>query len=375
MPQIPLEIRVSDDKLSQIKGWRVHRNIRIGSMNFNPFNHGSSSLSSSSSIHGNYFDTIDDEMLADQNDDDDDNDNDYWPESFNIATDSIKQICQLKFQQTRIEVYTRYMSNDHDSGREASLVNRRHLIRITKIIKNMIRVSDKKIIRILRGNIIEGVSSGIANVEIISPITGNIIGSKRIEVDTERLNITNMKVSLISGIRMEIEPVDGHGNQNLWMVRTSLLNSLTKQYQEALLDARLYFSDHTSLYLSDISPNDYHLTINTFKGVVDNVTRNNVMENYDEIGSFIYDIPRIIALMPGQGELIHMTIDSIRSCQRKKSKPLSSSFVNVDVNFELPNSMFSLQNDAIHYRRYGTSNTAGIRHHSPSIIINQTVIN
>lgn len=183
-----------------------------------------------------------------------------------------------------------------------------------------------------------------------------------------------MKVSLISGVRMEIEPVDGHGNQNLWMVRTSLLNSLTKQYQEALLDARLYFSDHTSLYLSDIPPNDYHLTINTFKGVVDNITRNNVMENYDKIGSFIYDIPRIIALMPGQGELIHMTIDSIRSCQRKKSKPLSSSFVNVDFNFELPNSMFSLQNDAIHYRRYGT-NTAGIRHHSPSIIINQTVIN
>ncbi|OTF69277.1 hypothetical protein BLA29_001898 [Euroglyphus maynei] len=332
---------------SEIRGrWFVHRHIRFGSMNFN---HGSSS-----SLQANHFDDV---MLADQPNDDDDDQFGYWPESFN----SIRQICQLKFQQARIEVYTRYTSSDHDSGREASLVNRRHLIRITKIVQNMIRVSDKKIIRILRGNIIEGVSAGTANVELISPITGAIIGSKRIQVNTELENITNMKVHLISGIRMDIEPV-GRANPNIWIVRTSLMDSLTKQYQEALLEARLYFSDQTSTYLSDVSPDDYHLTINTFKGVVDNVTRNNAMENRAEIGSFIYDMPRIIALMPGQGERIHMTIDSIRSCQKKKSKPLSSSFVNVDVNIELPNSMFSLQNDAIHYRRYGTI------HHNQTVI-------
>ncbi|XP_046910174.2 transmembrane protein 132C dtn isoform X3 [Dermatophagoides farinae] len=373
MPQIPLEVRVSDDKLSQIKKWRVHRPInRIGSMNSNLPNHGSSS------INENHFDTIDDEMLADQND----NDDGYWPELINIPNSIQPQICQLKFQQTRIEVYTRYMSSDHDSGREASLVNRRHSIRITKIVQNMIRVSDKKILRILRANIIEGVSAGTANVEIISPITGAIIGSKQIEVNMERESITNMKVHLISGIQMEIEPV-GQLNQNIWMVRTSLINSLTKQYQEALLEARLFFSDQTSTYLSEISPNDYHLTINTFKGVVDNVTRDNVMQNRgEEIGTFIYEIPRIIALMPGQGESIHMTIDSMHSCheqkknsQQQQQQPLSSSFINVDVNFESPNSMFSLQNDAIHYRRFGGNGAVakGItRHDLSSSIINQT---
>lgn len=348
MPMLPLEVRVTDEKLSQIEGWRVHR--QKSPQPSLPFNrYGQFGGTGSASIIQDRFDLIDEQMLSD------------WAD--------ITPVCQLKFQQARIEVFTRYQSSDHDSGREASLVNRKHLILITNLVRNFIRVSDKKVLTI-RGNIVEGVSVGRADIEVISPITGAVIGSKQIEVNLDKESITKMQVRLVSGIKMAIEPYRLANHQNIWMVKTNFIDTLTKQYQEALLDTRLYFSDQTSVYLSEISPNDYHLSIKTLKGVVDNVTRTDGISNSIEGSSFLYEMPRIIALMPGQGELIHTGLEVIPACQqsnKKQQQPLASTYVSVDVNFELPERMFALQNDAIHYRRYGT-NFGG--HHT----LNQTVI-
>lgn len=339
MPLIPLDVRVSDNKLSQIKGWRVpHLSKRI--ISYENYAENSPPLG----------EILDEEMLLDEGIQESGK---YWSSASASISNPFINNCRLRFQQTRVEVYTRFLSSDQNSGREASLLNRRHSLDITHLVRNLIRVSDNKVLR-LRGNIVEGMSVGRADVEIISALTGSVIGSREIRVTTDRESITQMEVRPISGISLDVQPFESNSH-NIWSVKTTLHSKLTKQYQEALLDARLYFSDRSSVSLSEIMPTDYKMTIRTFKGVVENVTRESApYAGISSHSTFIHEIPRIIALLPGQGELVHLTLDLVHACQRKKSQPLAAAFADIDVDFELPDSVSSsLQNDAIFNRRFG----------------------
>ncbi|KPM05329.1 hypothetical protein QR98_0037900, partial [Sarcoptes scabiei] len=286
MPSLPLEVVVSDTKLSQIKGWRVHRLVRrISSSHHHSHNKQKDHLVALGdemmladdphphSLHGHHLNHH--------------NQNHYQSQSSPLFH---QKTCQLKFQQARVEVYTKFLSNDPDSGREASLINKRASVRITNLVKQFLRVSDRKILR-NRGNLIEGLAFGKAQVEIISPITGAVIGSKQIEVNQDRESIVEMQIRLISGIEINVEPsrsvpfypwTSSKSNPmnrlkdtliDFWSVKTRFTDKLTKQYQEALLDIKLIFSDQKVTFLSEISSNDYHLMIETYGGVVDNLTR------------------------------------------------------------------------------------------------------
>ena len=117
MPLIPLDVRVSDNKLSQIKGWRVP----FLPKRLSPFGDFTDN-SAVGSMNENRFDFLDQQMLLDESVPENEK---YWTASASSSSSSTNS-CRVRFQQTRVEVYTRFLSTDHNSGREASLLNRRH---------------------------------------------------------------------------------------------------------------------------------------------------------------------------------------------------------------------------------------------------------
>lgn len=127
-----------------------------------------------------------------------------------------------------------------DSGRIQYLINRRTLLRITDLVQPWLRVADPKTAS-LRGRILEGRAMGRTDVQVLSPLTGRVIGAKEIRVGSDRVTITRLVVRVVSGLQLNITPEND--KENKYIAETSVTRRLTAQYQEGLLDMDLEFSD------------------------------------------------------------------------------------------------------------------------------------
>ncbi|KAL3270215.1 hypothetical protein HHI36_009271 [Cryptolaemus montrouzieri] len=310
MPEFALDLQVADFRLSQIKSWRVpdYHPSNIKSMR-KKRSYGSS-----------------------------------WGNSGNVPDDLgnivEKPTCRLRYQQTPVEVYAHFMAVDHESGRVSYLINRRTWLRVTDLVLPLLRVSDPRIAS-LHGRILQGRSMGRTEVQVLSPITGRVIGAKEIRVVNDKVGISKLSVEVVSGLQLNISP--DSSIENGYMAETSVTRKLTAQYQEGLLDIELEFSDGTKTPLRDIADSDYHL----------------VVESLDpEVVAFAPMVashhPRVIAVGEGSGDLLQVTLllsEECRMSARSKIKglgPLAQASANVIVDFsssDLPHRPDILQND------------------------------
>lgn len=300
MPEFPLEVNVADFRLSQIKGWRVpdesYRNL------------------------GKIKRSVDDGK-------------DFWnspginsmvTEDIDNGVDEDKQnaICKLRFQQSPVEVYARFLAADHDSGRVSYFVSRRTWLRVTDLVLSLLRVSDPRIAS-LHGQIVQGRSIGRTEVQVLSAISGRVIGAKELRVGSDKVSLTKLKVSIVSGLQLNIVPDTGIDNG--YIAETSVTRKLTAQYQEGLLDMELEFSDGSRSPLRDISIADYSL-------VVDSLS--------PEVVAFAPMVasphPRVIAVGEGKGELLKVALLIPEVCRigvGKRIPPLLSATAQVQVDF------------------------------------------
>ncbi|RWS30959.1 Transmembrane protein 132C-like protein, partial [Leptotrombidium deliense] len=310
MPTFPLELKLSDSKLSQIKGWKTPHFRR------KPASHGNAyTQSEHQSMDGKtgHFNTHRNSLLADD------------------ASRSENEIgCRLRYQQAYVQVYTRFMSSDQNSGRESSLLSRKVGVEVTQLVLPYLRVTDPKV-ALLRGNIVEGLSSGKCDIQVVSPITGRPMVSAEVKVGTDKETITQLEVNLVAGLSLHVMPDDSL--PNVWIAKSSITQKLGRQYQEGLLDIKVHFSDQTITSLSDITDSDYHLSIDTFE---------NGAVAYAPVLGLPY--PRVIAIGQGKGQLLHVALEVPNQCQRKRTQPLAMSYVDIHVDFT-PNPT-NLQNDA-----------------------------
>lgn len=84
---------------------------------------------------------------------------------------------------------------------------------------------------------------GRTDVQVLSPITGRVIGAKEVRVGSDRVSISRLIVRVVSGLQLNITP--DNAIENGYMAETSVTRRLTAQYQEGLLDMDLEFSDGT----------------------------------------------------------------------------------------------------------------------------------
>ncbi|KAJ8932719.1 hypothetical protein NQ314_014414, partial [Rhamnusium bicolor] len=312
MPEFPLELSVADTRLSQLKSWRV------------PDYHPSSSKSRRKKrSYGNGW---------------------SGPGSNDMGNVVDKPVCRLRYQQTSVDVYAHFFATDHDSGRTTYLINRRTWLRVTDLVLPWLRVSDPRIAS-LHGRILQGRSMGRTEVQVLSPITSRVYGSKEIRVGNDKVGLSRLSVQVVSGLQLNISP--DSSLENVYEAETRITRKLTAQYQEGLLDIELEFSDSSKTPLRDISDTDYHL----------------VVESLDpEVVAFAPMVashhPRVIAVGEGSGDLLQVTLllaEECRTSGRPKMKaagPLATAAASITVDFstsDLSHRPDILQNDGGSY--------------------------
>ncbi|XP_014262222.1 transmembrane protein 132C isoform X2 [Cimex lectularius] len=282
MPELPVEVSLPDTRLSQVKGWRVP-DTRSGKMK--------RSLRTDTSLS----------MLTEDN---------------NLEKPTA---CRLRYQQTDVEVYARFVAADHDSGRVSYLVNRRTWLRVTQLVLGLLRVSDTRIAT-LQGNILQGRAPGRTELQVVSAVSGRVLGAKEVRVLSDKVTITKLSASVVSGLQLAISPDTGVDNG--YIAQASVTRKLTAQYQEGLLDMELVFSDGSTTSVSSIEREDYHLMVETERPDIVAFAPQTPMSQ-----------PRVIAVAQGKGNLLTVTMHPPTSCGSKV--PLSSTRAHVDIDFSL----------------------------------------
>ncbi|XP_061383404.1 LOW QUALITY PROTEIN: transmembrane protein 132E [Danaus plexippus] len=267
MPEYPLEIDVDDNRLSQVKGWKVSDEANAKDR-----------LRRSLSSRG-------------------------WggsrPDAPNSLTD--QRSCRLRYQQSNVEVYARFLAKDHDSGRVSYFVSRRTWLKVTELVLSLMRVSDPRIAS-LRDRVLQGRSTGRTEVQVLSPITGRVIGLREVRVVNDKVSISRLLVRVISGLQLNISP--DTAIENGYVSETTVTRRLTAQYQEGLLDIDIEFSDGSHTALRDVSVSDYYLLVESLDS---------------EVVAFAPMLasrhPRVIAVGEGSGELLRVTLLTPEQCR------------------------------------------------------------
>ncbi|XP_055322731.1 transmembrane protein 132E [Sitodiplosis mosellana] len=314
MPEYPLEVAVTDFRLSQIKGWKIpvdaknehHKEKRRKRANT------------------------------------------WYKSSEELGNGSDKHTCRTRYQQTPVEVYARFIAVDQHSGRVSSYLTRKMALRITELVEPFIRVADPKIAT-LSGRILQGRTMGRTDVQVLSPINGRVIGSKEIRVGSDKVTISRLSVQVVTGLQLNINS-DGI-LENGYIAETLVTRHLTAQYQEGLLDIDIEFSDGTKTPLRDVSADNYYLLVESLD--------TEVVAFAPMLAS---SYPRVIAVGEGNGDLLRVTLLLPEDCRAKRNNqfnkqafkdaqgPLASTLASVQVDFntaEFPDSPDTFQNDGV----------------------------
>ncbi|XP_048519028.1 transmembrane protein 132E-like [Dendroctonus ponderosae] len=293
MPEFPLEVVVGDSRLSQLKSWRVPE--------YHPVSVKSRRRKRAAAPWGGAPDL---------------------EASGNMVE---RPLCRLRYQQTSVEVYAHFLATDHESGRVSYLVNRRTWLRVTELVLPCLRVSDPRIAS-LHGKVLQGRSMGRAEVQVLSPVTSRVYGSREVRVVNEKVGVTKMAVRVVTGLQLNISP--DTSVENGYVAETSVTRKLTAQYQEGLLDIELEFSDGSRTALRDIADTDYHLVVESLDPAV--VAFAPMVASHH---------PRVIAVGEGSGDLLQVTLllpEECRTASRTKAKPagpLATAAAQITVDF------------------------------------------
>lgn len=318
MPEFPLEVSVADFRLSQIKGWKVPEEIN-------------NKLRRRKRAYG-------------------------WThhaDDFSNGVGSDRMSCRARYQQSPVEVFARFLAMDQDSGRVSYLISRKTGLRVTDLVQPLLRVADPKIAT-LKGRTLQGRAMGRTDVQVLSPITGRVIGAKEIRVGSDKVSISKLIVRVVSGLQLNITP--DSSVENGYVAETSVTRKLTAQYQEGLLDIDIEFSDGARTPLRDISVDDYFLMVESLD--IEVVAFAPMLASHH---------PRVIAVGEGNGDLLRVTLLLSEECRLRRNIPISkqspkstpgplaSSLASVQVDFssstsDSPNRPDTVQNDGFSNR-------------------------
>ncbi|KAH6931924.1 hypothetical protein HPB50_001662 [Hyalomma asiaticum] len=338
MPELPLDLRLSDTKLSQIRAWRTpyrHKRCR------NPL------LQGTVDCRNNWLRNK--RRILDK-----------WDDGEGPSSGGSPGSCRLRFQQARVEVLTRFQSVDHNSGREAYLLGRRTQVAVTRLVAPFLRVADVHLAS-LRGTTVRGLRAGRTEVQVLSPITNKVLGASELRVSTDKESLVRLEVQLVTGLSLEVLPDDAASG--VFVARTSTSHALTSLYQarkphtEGLLDVTLRFSDGTWTPLIDVPESDFSLVTESMDpGVI-------ALAPVAPSSGGLTARPRIVAVGEGQGSLLQLSLELGEACQRRRrGAPLAWARARVNARFNSAGAGGSL--DAVPYQD-------GARHLEPSVQAHQ----
>lgn len=123
-------------------------------------------------------------------------------------------------------VLARFLAEDPDSGRRDYYISRLTLLDVTDLTKRSLRSTDQRV-ALLQGTTVQGLGLGKAEVQVISPLTGQVLGGAEVRVVKQPESVKALRVRVVSGISLVVRPGDG----GQFVMHTQLGERLTSKYQ------------------------------------------------------------------------------------------------------------------------------------------------
>uniref|UniRef100_A0AAQ6IE77 Transmembrane protein 132D n=1 Tax=Anabas testudineus TaxID=64144 RepID=A0AAQ6IE77_ANATE len=272
MPQLPLQIEVSDTELSQIKSWRV------------PI------LTSKRS-------------------------------GWNSEEEDRKgKGCMLQFQHALVRVLTHFVAEQVDPrDPKAYFLGSDWQVDVTRLVRYFMKVEDPRVARLQAGRVLSGRDLGTTTIQVFSPLSDAILAKTTVKVVDDKVTITELGVQVVAGLSMTLQL--SPGSNKAILATTTTQEVLQSPKQEALVSAWVQFSDGNQTPLDIYDPAYYRVTVTSLDhGVV----------------SVQGTPPAVVAEGEGEGVLLRVEMSICEACQKSKRKStVAVGNGNLKVKFQL----------------------------------------
>ncbi|CAB1318588.1 unnamed protein product, partial [Coregonus sp. 'balchen'] len=276
MPRLPLLIDVADPELSQIKGWRVpvaagNRRRRVS---------------------------------------EDDGDK--------VDSERTESGCVPQYQRTTVRVFTHFVALGADGlGQQDFLLGSDWQVDVTDLVQDSLRVEDQRVARLLKGQVLMGLSTGTAKLQVMSPLSDSILAERMVRVLEDKVSVTELGVQLVSGLSLSLQLSPG---SNRAIIATTTTQEVMQKLKQVTIHTCLSNRLH-QIYSIICSPIDRNAT--SLDEQVVSVQR-----------SAEWKWPVIVAKGEGQGLLVRVEMTSSESCHKTKRRIILAAGVgNVRVRF------------------------------------------
>uniref|UniRef100_A0A3B5AW63 Transmembrane protein 132D-like n=1 Tax=Stegastes partitus TaxID=144197 RepID=A0A3B5AW63_9TELE len=218
MPQLPLQIELSDTELSQIKSWRI------------PI------------LTSKRWETEEDDRKG--------------------------KGCMLQFQHALVRVLTNFVAEQADPrDPKAYFLGTDWQVDVTRLVRYFMKVEDPRVARLQGGRVLSGRDLGTTTIQIFSPLSDAILAKTTVKVVDDKVTITEMGVQLVTGLSMTLQL--SSGSNRAILATTTTQEVLQNPKQEALVSAWLQFSDGNQTPLDIYDPTYHRVTVTSLdQGVV-----------------------------------------------------------------------------------------------------------
>uniref|UniRef100_A0A8C8A879 Transmembrane protein 132D n=1 Tax=Oryzias sinensis TaxID=183150 RepID=A0A8C8A879_9TELE len=256
IPQLPLQIELSDSELSQIKSWRV------------PI------LTSKRS---------------------------GW------NSDEAQQKgkgCMLQLQHALVRVLTFFVAEQEDiRDPVAYFLGSDWQVDVTRLVRYFMKVEDTRVARLYEGRILSGRDFGTTTIQVFSPFSNAVLAKTTVSVVDEKVSITELGVQLVTDLSLTLQRSPGSNRAILATITTQEV--LQNPKEEALISAWLQFSDGNQTPLDIYDPAFFRVTVASLdQGVV----------------SVQGKPPVVVAEGEGEGVLVRVEMSICEDCQKSKRK-------------------------------------------------------
>ncbi|XP_062239542.1 transmembrane protein 132D [Platichthys flesus] len=256
MPQLPLQIEVSDTELSQIKSWRVP-------------------------------------ILTSKR-----------PGWNSEEEDRKGKGCMLQYQHALVRVLTHFVAEQADPrDPKAYFLGSDWQVDVTRLVRYFMKVEDPRVAKLQAGRVLSGRDLGTTTIQVFSPMSDTILAKTTIKVVDDKVTITELGVQLVTGLSMTLQL--STGSNRAILATTTTQEVLQSPKQEALVSAWVQFSDGSQTPLDIYDPAYYRVTVTSLNhGVV----------------SVQGTPPTVVAEGEGEGVLVRLEMSICEACQKSKRK-------------------------------------------------------
>ncbi|KAJ7996838.1 hypothetical protein DPEC_G00222680, partial [Dallia pectoralis] len=280
VPKLPLQVELSDNNLSFIKGWRVP--------------------------------ILPDRRSARDSDADEDEDE-----------RRVSRGCTLQYQRAVVKVLTQFHTTSTEGTDQViTMLGPDWQVDVTDLVQDSLKVVDPRIAELVDRTVLVGLELGSTVIKVDSPLAVEaMLGEAPFSVTDEKVSIVDLRVHAISGLALLLQP--SPGNSHTMVAKATGLQTLSAPKQEASLSIWLHYSDSTASPLTFFDPKDYNLNASTLDDKVVSISQEPQQR-----------WPVVVAEGDGSGEMVRVEMTICEACQKTKRKSIiASAPVYVKVRF------------------------------------------